>query len=88
MFALLALLYAELAVLNAKLATLSIAISKLANVSCFVVKMPLCLMEIREEFDKRIIEINLYFEILKTIELDKPKIVAFERNVSLDKFYS
>ena len=34
-------------------------------------------MTIREEFDKRMIEIDLYFEILKTIELDKPKLSAY-----------
>ncbi|KEQ28281.1 hypothetical protein N180_01210 [Pedobacter antarcticus 4BY] len=35
-------------------------------------------MVIREEFDRRITEINLYFEILKVIELDKPKLTAFD----------
>ena len=34
-------------------------------------------MTIREEFDKRIVEIDLYFEILQTIELDKPKLSAY-----------
>lgn len=34
-------------------------------------------MRIREEFDKRITEINLYFEILKTVELDRPKLSAY-----------
>lgn len=37
-------------------------------------------MTIREEFEKRIVEINLYFEILKTIELDKPKLSAYNSN--------
>lgn len=37
-------------------------------------------MTIREEFEKRIVEINLYFEILKTIELDKPKLSAYSSN--------
>ena len=35
-------------------------------------------MEIREEFNKRLVEIDLYFEILQTIELDKPKITSFD----------
>ncbi len=35
-------------------------------------------MEIREEFDKRISEIGIYFEILEAIELDKPKLSSFD----------
>lgn len=34
-------------------------------------------MIVREEFDKRIIEIDLYFEIMKIIGLDKPKLSAY-----------
>ena len=37
-------------------------------------------MTIRDEFEKRIIEIDLYFEILRTIELDKPKLSAYNSN--------
>lgn len=33
-------------------------------------------MTIKEEFDKRIIEIDLFYEVLKTIELDNPKLTA------------
>ncbi len=35
-------------------------------------------MKIREEFTKRQTEIDLYFEILYTVELDKPKLTAFD----------
>ncbi len=34
-------------------------------------------MIVREEFDKRIIEIDLYFEIMEIIGLDKPKLSAY-----------
>jgi hypothetical protein len=37
-------------------------------------------MAIKTEFDKRIIEIDLYYEVLKTIELDNPKLTAFDVN--------
>jgi len=33
-------------------------------------------MEIREEFDNRLLEVNTYFEILELLELDKPKLSA------------
>lgn len=34
-------------------------------------------MEIRDEFDKRVSEINSFYEILEIIEFEKPKISAF-----------
>jgi hypothetical protein len=37
-------------------------------------------MEIRDEFNKRVLEINSFYEILKIIELEKPKISAFNIN--------
>lgn len=37
-------------------------------------------MTVREEFDKRVIEINLHFEVLECLEFDKPKLVAFDTN--------
>lgn len=40
-------------------------------------------MAIKTEFDKRIIEIDLYYEVLKTIELNNPKLMAYD--VILDK---
>lgn len=41
-------------------------------------------MTIKEEFDKRIIEIDLYYEVLKTIELDNPKLTAVDVNEELN----
>lgn len=35
-------------------------------------------MIIKEEFDKRVIEINIHFEIMACLELDKPRLVAFD----------
>ena len=35
-------------------------------------------MEIRDEFDKRKSEVEIYFDILQTIELDKPKLTSFD----------
>lgn len=35
-------------------------------------------MEIREEFNKRTTEIDIYFDILKAIELDKPRLSFFD----------
>ena len=35
-------------------------------------------MGIREEFEKRLLEVNTYFEILKVLELDKPKLSAHD----------
>ncbi|NDV57238.1 MAE_28990/MAE_18760 family HEPN-like nuclease [Bacteroides sp. 519] len=43
-------------------------------------------MAIREEFDKRLLEVNTYFEILQLLELDKPKLSAhnIESNQSVE----
>jgi len=35
-------------------------------------------MKVREEFEKRQVEIDLYFEILKVVECEKPKLIAFD----------
>jgi hypothetical protein len=40
-------------------------------------------MDIKEEFEKRIVEIERYFEILAAIELDRPKLISFD--VTLDE---
>lgn len=42
-------------------------------------------MTIREEFDKRIEEINSFYEILRIIELEKPKISAFDISSDQEK---
>lgn len=42
-------------------------------------------MAIRDEFDKRVVEINSYYEILSIIEMDRPKISAFDVDSNQDK---
>jgi hypothetical protein len=41
-------------------------------------------MTIKEEFNKRIIEIELFYEVLRTIELDNPKLMAFDVNQDIN----
>ena len=35
-------------------------------------------MEIRDEFEKRLLEVGTYFEILKVLEFEKPKLSAYD----------
>ena len=42
-------------------------------------------MTIREEFDKRVVEINSFYEILSLIELESPKISAYDANEGVKK---
>ena len=42
-------------------------------------------MLIREEFDNRVIEIESFYEILGIIELEGPKITAYDLNNSIEK---
>ena len=42
-------------------------------------------MIIRDEFDKRVDEINSFYHILQIIELDTPKIIAYDVNNSSEK---
>lgn len=37
-------------------------------------------MKVNEEFDKRVSEINVYFEILFAVECEKPKLTAYDIN--------
>lgn len=45
-------------------------------------------MTIREDFNKRVNEINSYYEILSIIEKDRPKIMAFDINDNQEKVIS
>lgn len=45
-------------------------------------------MTIREEFDKRVIEIDSFYEILKIFELERPKISAFDITANQEKTLS
>lgn len=42
-------------------------------------------MKIKEEFDRRLIEIATYFEILESIEMDKPRLTSFDLKIEKQK---